>query len=100
MNSPKACTSPFTPRNFLARSAIEERFGIFFQTIRGCRHEAVRLKHDALRSERSHVQPHRGGARAAIERERQRTLSGFLPIERVGGEKHFGVYFAVAALDG
>src|SRR6266403_359909 len=100
MNSPKACTSPFTPRNFLARSAIAARVGIVFQTIRGCRHEAVRLKDDALWSERAHVEPHRGRARAAVERKRQRTLSGFLPIERVGDEKHFGVYFAVATLDG
>ena len=81
-------------------TAIEQRVGIVFQTIGSCRHEAVRLHHHALRSERAHVQPHRGGAGAAIEREGQRTLAGVLSVKRVGDEKHFGFGLAVAALEG
>ena len=64
------------------------------------RHKAVLLQDDALGSERSHVQPHRGGAGATIEGESQRTLARILAVKRVGDEKHLGFDLAVGALQG
>ena len=58
------------------------------------------LQHHALWSERTHVQPHRGGPGAAIEGECQRTLCQILSVKRVGDEEHFRFDLAVGALDG
>ena len=110
--------SPLTPQNFLnglgiggAAEAgadgvdqheialVEQRVGIVFHAIGRGRHEAIGLEHDAFRPERSHVQPDRSRAGAAVEGKSERPLGGVLAVERVGDVEHFGFDLAIAALD-
>ena len=81
-------------------AAIEQRIGIVRDRVGRRRHEAIRLEHHLLGTDSAHVQPHGRGPRPAVEAKRQRTLGGFLAVERVSDEEHLGFDLAVAPLDG
>ena len=63
-------------------------------------HRAVGAHLDALGAECAQVEPHRGRARAAVEREHHGTRGGARhPIERVGHEEDFGLGLALLVLE-
>ena len=118
MNSPKASISPFTPRNFLMQlgvggaaeagadgvdkhevALIEQGIRIVCDAIRSGRHETFGCSTTCLGPTEPMCSQTEAEPGPPLKAKRQRTLGGFLAVERIGDEKHLGLDLAVAALD-
>src|ERR1700761_8865198 len=69
-------------------AGIKQTFGVVDDLIRRCWRMRVVRGHNATRSERTHVQPHRGRTRSAVEYERDRPRCRADALAEIGGVEH------------